>query len=60
MQGLWIFLCGLLFVGFVGIEGSWVNYFRALSGRKKGPLQGISENDTLLDFIELKCLGTQK
>ena len=41
----------------VGIGAREVNYFRALSGRKKGPLPGISENDTLLDLIELKCLG---
>ena len=43
-----------------GIGGEEANYFRALSGRKKQLLQGLCEFHTLLDYIELKCLGRRQ
>ena len=50
-----------LCVGFVaGIGAQEANYFRALSGGKKQPLQGLCEIHTLLDYIELKCLGRRQ
>ena len=47
--------------GFVaGIGAQEANYFRALSGKKKQPLQVLCEIHTLLDYIELKCLGRRQ
>lgn len=47
--------------GFVERIGAQeANYFRVLSGRKKQPVQGLCEFHTLLDYIELKCLGRRK
>ena len=43
-----------------GIGGEEANYFRAPLGRKKQPLQGLCEFHTLLDYIELKCLGRRQ
>ena len=42
------------------IGGKEGNYFRAPLGRKKQLVQGLCEIYTLLDYIELKCLGRRK
>ena len=42
------------------IGGEEANYFRVSLGRKKPLLQGFCEFHTLLDYIELKCLGRRK
>ena len=42
---------------FEGIGGREVNYFRVPAGGKKQLLQALWKIHTLLDSIELKCLG---